>query len=74
MERHGAEVLVPQIQDAVIPTPVYKDLSCRMDALLQQINILMSDRRIMAFPGKLNDVSFSANKVKSTGEKKSNLS
>lgn len=53
----------------------FRDLRCRMDELLQKIYVLMSDRRFVVFPGRLDDVSLSANKVKITkGEKKSNLS
>lgn len=39
---------------------------------LGKIYVLLSDRRIVVFPGRLDDVSFSANKVKSTKKKKKN--
>lgn len=40
------------------------------DAHTLEIYVLMSDRRFVVFPGRLHDVSFSANKVKSTRRKK----
>lgn len=53
----------------------FRDLRCRMDELLQKIYVLMSDRRFVVFPGRLDDVSLSANKVKITkGEKKKVIS
>lgn len=55
--RSGVQNSVPETQDA---------------ERLQKISVLTSDRRIMAFPGGLDDVSFSANKVKSAKRKKKN--
>lgn len=51
-------------------------LRCRMDEPLLKIYVLMSDRRFVVFPGRLDDISLSANKVKITrgGKKKSHLS
>lgn len=80
LERCRAQVLLSCIQDAAIPTLVSSTLFqrpkslTRTDALLQKIYVLTSDRRIVAFPGRLDDVAFSANKATAQGGKKKVIS